>query len=339
MTRLPFLAFATAALALPGCIINHDLGQTAGEDSSSGGTLGGTTGDSANEDGSSADPSATSGQIPTVSSSITASGDDSGSSITATSDDGSLPTATTGERECEEDPRYIAWNQDSFDALPGIPANFAAVLSGGCQLADASQDPGEGHLWTMELDCMLSGRIDGDDGIVDQDFVISLGGSSSDPWMSWIEEVDAENLELRVVLDWWGMGWNRYIVLSDPSGVLLDLVAAEYEDPTRGGSLVEDAEAMLDGEAWHGSFNVDRVDTECNFERLFCNGENEALLFESLDGADQVELERNQSTEIATNDPDRVYRAAVVTSFRIPEPGCPDTPTGSYDFALWALEL
>ncbi|MEM7153867.1 MAG: hypothetical protein AAF799_13545 [Myxococcota bacterium] len=342
MTRIATLASLTVTLALPGCVIDHQLGETAA-DGSTGGTTGGSTGDGAMEDGSSADPSATSGQLPTVSSSVTASGDDSGSSITATSDDGGIPTETAtdteGEPNCEEDPRYIAWNQDSFDALPGIEASFAAALSGDCQLTNATQDPGEGHLWAMELDCLLSGHLDGDDSIVDQDFTISLDGSSSDPWMSWIDEVDAENLELRVVLDWWGMGWNRYLVLSDSSGVLLDLVAAEYVNPTQEGSLVDQAEELVNGQAWHGALDVDIVDSDCTPGGTFCNDEPSAVVFESLDGGDAVQLEPNQSTEIATTDPDRVYQAAVVTAFQIPPPGCPDTPNGSYDFALWALEL
>ncbi|MCB9714807.1 MAG: hypothetical protein H6712_13150 [Myxococcales bacterium] len=316
-----------AAVALPACIIDTGLGETADD----GGGVEASGSDGASD---SLDPSATSGPPPTAtsgSSSMT-----SGETGDPTATDGP-ETETDGEPGCEPGDAWVSWAEDFVEPVPGVEASFAAVLEGPCSLASVFSGSADGVTfeWEIHLSCTMSGRIDGDAGLVDQDVSPMLRGSSAQPLESWLPFFETD-LRLRLVLDWWGMGWNRYAVLHRGDVLVLDLVSGERVDPRQGPLWVEDIDALLGDEPWHDGIAVGVVESTCGSSVGEC-GESPRAIDLSWEGSGTV-LHAGQQGGFGTAVPELSYDAAVEGASDISEPTCSDTPLGDYRLALWAVE-
>ncbi|MCA9711398.1 MAG: hypothetical protein KDK70_36505 [Myxococcales bacterium] len=320
MTRTLASILTSATLALPACIIDHGLGETAeaGPDEGSG----------SGSDSTGVDPSATSG-LPNDDTTTGATSTDPPMMTTGSDTD-------TGEPTCGPGEGAVQWNSDSREALPGIPATFGAVLEGPCTLSSIFGGlPGGGQVWQweIELDCMLSGRIDDDTSIVDQAFSPVLSGTSTIPIDEWMPLLELEPLELRVVLDGWFMGWNRYAVLRRGSTVALDLVAAEYTDPLQGDRWLDDIESLLEGQPWHDAMTMTPLAGGCGEEIGEC-GEVYQNLEIGWSGGTSTVLHGGQDDVFDTNTGSS-YHAAVTAASEVSPPTCLDTPLGDYRVAVW----
>lgn len=336
MIRPCTLILLTTTLALPACIIEHGLGETA-EDSSggSGSRDGGSTG---------ADPSATSGQLP-------GSGDSTGSAeVTTDPTDPTGPgptgdsgTETDGEPGCEPGDLWVQWAEPFPEPLPGIDATFAAVLSGDCLITEMVNMPGgmgQPHSWEIHLDCTLSGRVDSDASITDQPFSPVLMGTSSVPFEQWWDFWGPQ-VQLRVVLDWWGMGWSRYVVLEAdairPSTLVLDMVSGEYTDPLQGVSWQEEIQDMLGGQPWHGGITMAPLVAECDAELGPC-GEIPQALEIGWPGFDPSVLHGGQDDDLIEDMVAIGHHASLGAAEDITQPICTDMPLGDYRVSVWAVE-
>ena len=328
MTRLHTLGFFCAALALPACIIDTGLGETAEDDGSAGGSESG--GDTADPD-----PSATSGQPPTGT-----TGDSSGEGDVTT--DPTDPTDTEGDTEgepgCEQGEDWVIWADDFFEPIPGIEAS-TAILEGPCTLDGtfSGSPDGVSYEWEIYLTCTMSGRVDGDPDVVDQPFSPVLHGFSASPLEQWLPFFETD-LRLRLVLDWWGMGYSRYAVLHRGDDVMLDLVQAEYVDPLDGPFWQEELSALLGDEPWHDGIYVGVTESTCDTELGKCGEDPRAIELDWEVAGGGIFLHDGQQGSFGTTVPELMYQAWVEAAADISTPTCTDTPLGDYRFSLWAVE-
>lgn len=342
MNRLGLIAkttYLTAALVLPGCIIDHGLGETAEE---SGGT---GLEDSSDGTATPPDPSATSGAPSTTADPSFTSGSDAtatdGDPTSTSSDDATAtdsdPSETDGDPICELDPDYVRWMFDDTNLAPltGIPASFAAILSGECTVGEIVETPGmEGDpFWAIPMQCTLSGRIDGDPMVMG-DFSPTIQMTGTVP-VAEVTDLLAQPVRLSVVLDWWGMGWNGWVVVEDLEGVpLLDLFHAEHVDPISSTWGLEVAE-LLAGEPWHKGLHVGTTEGECGGPLTTCSDEPRAITVGWIEESPLV-LHPYQEGTVGTPFEELWIRASVTAAHSFPMPTCTDMPLASYAMAAWA---
>jgi hypothetical protein len=325
MNRLGLIPCLGALLTLPACIVTYGLGETA-EDTTDGSGEGTGTGVDTDPD-----PSATSGQPGTT--------DPSTSSDTAT---GQVPettdgpdTETDGEpSSCDVDPDTVQWqfNGASFSPLEGVDASFVAILGGDCTVGEITESVPEAGdpVWRVPLQCSLQGRID-----ADGEFAGELSPVLEMTNTIGYEVVSSfgDEVRLELVLDWWGMGWNGWLVLENPDTgeQLLDLVNAEYVDPissTWSRQLGEE----LPG-PWRSNLSVSVAETECGAVGM-CNDEPRALWM-GIGPDSQLLLNEGQEGIMSNEALSLLYRASVTAARAIPMATCTDTPLGHYAFAVW----
>jgi hypothetical protein len=312
-----------AAGLTTGCIVNHELGETAteGDDESTSDSpgTGGTSGAS-NDGGSQSNTSAT----PT--------------SDTGDSGDTGEDSGTTGDPvDCELSQDFVTWFPSDFvDPIPGLDASFAAVLQGPCTASYEALDGIDTYVWQVDLSCTLSGRIDGDAALVDQAVDMQLTFESSQPPEAYVGSL-TEDMQLRVVADWWGMGWNRWFVLSRLDGtIVLDGIDGEFTDPLSS-IWSEDVATMLGGEPWHGGLAVGVGPAECGTLDGKCGEEARALDFGWGDG-ETTPLHSGQAGNVGTDVQELAYGTYVTSALEIPMPTCSDTPLGDFRMTTWAIE-
>lgn len=319
MIRLGLISCLGATLALPACIVTHGLGETA-EESSDGSGTDGTDGTSM---GTNSDPSATSGQPP-----------DTGSS------EGGVATTTgeeTGEAEpgCDAAVEHMTWQLGLAPQAPieGIDVAFGAVLEGDCTVGEMTvmvpEDFGD-PIARIPLACSLAGWLDGDQAFLgERSPILELTGTID---FEEVAQVLGEDIHVKLALDWWGMGWSGWFVLEHPNtGVaLLDLVSAEYLDPTEsplGGQVGEVFDLP-----WRPHLTVStQEDDPCALTPGSC-GEVQRRLQFGL-GRDTLALSERQADLLSDEELFLLYHTSVTWSRDVSEPTCTDTPLGIYVFA------
>lgn len=334
MIRLGLISCLGATLALPACIVNHDLGETAEEGGGSGEGSAGET---------DPDPSATSGQPGTTDPTDTATGEVPGTTDpSATATDGDTDTSTdtdTGEASsCDHDPEYLRWQLDDsgLSALAGIDASFVAILNGDCTVGEMTVSvPEEGDpMATIPLQCSLQGQLDGDASFAgDLSPSLELRGTID---FEEVAQVLGQDVRIKLVLDWWGMGWSGWLVLEHPNtGVqLLDLVHAEYLDPYASTWSRQVGEVF--GAPWRANISVGEVDDDCALVLGPCNELSHALQL-GIGPDSQLLLHEVQEGTMSNEDLFLLYRASLTTARENPMPTCTDTPLGSYVLSMWML--
>lgn len=324
--RLALIPCLGALVALPACIVTHGLGETAEATGGSDDASGGET---------NPDPSATSGQSGTTAE-PTSEGTSGGSDETTAGTDDS--TTDTGEPGCEQDPDYVLWqpNGTSFSPLAGVDAAFVAILVGECTVGEiVVAEPKTGDpVWSVPLQCSLAGRFDG--ALVEDDFAPVIEMTGSVPPTEVVASI-GQDVRLRVVLDWWGMGWNGWVVLERLDGTMvLDLVDAEYLDPTSS-TWGEQVLEALAGESWHGALALGVADAQCGGPETKCNDEPRAIEVGSLEETPLL-LHPWQEGLVGTGIEELQYRVSVTSASATPMPTCTDQPLASYRVAGWAVE-
>lgn len=334
MVRLGLISCLGATLALPGCIVTYGLGETADEGSGSGEGSAGET---------DPDPSATSGQPGTTDPSDTASGEVPGTTDPSeTATDGETDTSTdtdTGEATCEPDAEHIRWvfNGESFAPLAGIDASFVAILEGDCTIGEITEMvPEDGDtVWTIPLQCALEGQLDGDAEFTGElSPVIELQGNV---FFGEVVQFSGGETHLRLVLDWWGMGWNGWILMQqiNTHQDTIDLVNAEYVDPYES-TWAEQVGNVL-GDPWRTNLSVGVVEDECNGPVGKCGDQPRALSL-GIGPDSQLTLHEGQEGTMSNEALLLLYRASVTAARANPMPTCTDTPLGSYSYVTWLQE-
>lgn len=334
MNRLGLIPCLGALLALPGCIVTYGLGETAEESSDGSGDGSGDTGE-----GTSSDPSATSGQQPgTTDPSDTATGqvpETTDGPGTETDGDTDGPDTDGEPSDCEPDPDYAQWlfNGANFTPLAGVHPAFVAILTGDCEVSEIAETVPEvgDPRWTVPLDCSLAGRIDGDGEVAGQfQLGLEMGSTVGYELVSSI----GDEVRLKLVLDWWGMGWNGWLVLENinTGDQLLDLVNAEYVDPSEStwGRQVGD---VMPG-PWRENLSVGEAEDECGGGIDECGGEARAIGI-GIGPDYQLLLHAGQEGTMNNEALSLLYRASVTSATATPQPECTDLPLASYAFAVW----
>lgn len=329
MNRLLLITSMGAVLALPACLLEHDLGETA-EDSGSGGGTG--TGPELPPD-----PSATSSAVTFPTSGGEEGTDEPPDPSGATDPD---PPATDSgvEPGCEQVPDIVGWGPEASDSEPvvGMEIGEIAILSGECTVGTVIEGTGQGNdpAWTLPLDCMLSGRLDADPmfvGAMSPQLAFHGTVPSSEVLGSFGEQV-----QLSVVLDFWGFGWNGWVVIESLEGTpLLDLVSAEYLDPTESTWGLE-VEERLAGEAWHDELMLGTTEAECELPTGTCGSEDVALTV-AWGEAEPLLLHPWQEGTIGTPIPELQIRTSVRKAYVNPQPTCTDTTLSGFGLAAWAV--
>jgi hypothetical protein len=337
MTRLGLIPCLGAVLALPGCIVNYGLGETA--EGTTDGSGEGTGGETDTDD----DPSATSGQPGTTDPSAEGTGQvpeptDEGP---ATATDGDTEGDTDGEPSCTLDPDYVRWqfNGESFSPLAGVDASFLALLLGDCTVGEitvAVPEVGD-PTWSVPLECSLQGQIDGNaDFAGELALVLDMTGTVDygEVVSTFPEHAD---VRLKLALDWWGMGWNGWLVLENVNtGVqLLDLVEAEYVDPYES-TWTRQVGEVFSG-PWRNNLSVNVAADQCGGAVGECNEQPQSLQVGI--GPDwYLQLHDGQEGTMSNDAVLQQYRASVTSARAIPEPTCTDLPLAAYSSAIWMQE-
>jgi hypothetical protein len=338
MRRLGLIPCIGAVLALPACIVTHGLGETA-EGSTDGSGEGTGAGTGADPD---PDPSATSGQ-PGTDPTDSATGEVPGTTDpSATATDGDTEGETGGETDgnpsCGLDPDYVRWqfNGASSSPLSGVDASFVALLQGDCTVGEitvAVPEVGD-PVWSVPLQCALQGRLDGDAEFAGElSPVLEMTGSVD---YNEVTQPFISGVRLKLVLDWWGMGWNGWLVLEHPNTgeQLLDLVEAEHVDPYS--STWSRQVGDVFGGPWRSNLSVDVAEDECGGAVGECNDEPRALRIGI--GPDwHLLLHEGQEGTMSNQSGSLLYRGSVVAARTNPRPTCTDTPLGSYASAVWIM--
>jgi hypothetical protein len=322
------------ALLLGGCVVDHDLGGSA---EGSSGTAADTMDPDGGPDGGPGGQTSTSGPTSDGSTGAVDTGD-------ATATDTATATATddgsTGEPpfDCEPSPDFVRWTPSDFvDPIPGVEASFAAVLGGPCTSSVLVDKAAEIPTWSVVLDCTLGGRVDGDPAAGPFAATVSLDFTSSMDDAAILGSLSTD-VDVRIVADWWGMGWDRWVVVSRPDGtVVLDVADAQAPDPEGFTSWDEDLQVLLGGQAWHGDIGVGIEDTPCEPTDGECGEDSRRLLY-TWDGAPAVDLETGQIGTFGTPVRELAYGVYVESAFAVPTPVCTDTPLGFYRTSMWAIE-
>jgi hypothetical protein len=333
MQRLRLLPLSLVVMGVAGltagCVVDHELGETATE-------TGESTGTPATDDGSSGG-----GGSQSNTSTPTAGGTDTGGPDTG--DDGSSSSGdegTTGEPvACDPGDDFLRWAPTDFvEPIPGVVANFAAVLGGTCTVGALIEDPAARiPTWRVPLVCTMSGRLDGDANVVDQSLSLSLDFTSAMDPAAYVGSLAGE-MELRLVADWWGMGWDRWFVLARPDGtIVFDAIDAQIESPEIAAAFPEELAEILQGQPWHGDLAVSVASAECGDVNPECGGQARALAIGWQDGP-AMPLHEGQQAEIGTTQRELSYGISVSVATAIPRPVCTDTPSGEYGMSAWAIE-
>lgn len=340
-TRIP--ALVCGLLAGSGCIIDQKLGETAtegGSESAEGGTDDPTAGTGTG--GSSQSNTSTPGSDGSESDTDTA--ESSSASASASDSDGGSD-GSTGEPpvQCEQDAELIQWLPGGFDEpIAGVSASFGAVLAGDCTLIGwGSGDGGAPQTFDafLELSCTLDGRVDAQE-LVGEPFELHFDFVSTGIDPSALAIAAADDVQIRLVEDHWGMGWDAWFVIERPDGtLLLDVVQASYASPTEPNLSVTDAVLeMLDGEPWHGDLGAGIVDTDCDVFEDKCGGVQRAVEL-GWQGVPQLVLQAGQTGGIDPNAESAVVRASVWDALDYSgEAVCTDHPLGVYGMAAWLEE-
>jgi len=335
MNRFGLIPCLGALLTLPGCIVTYGLGETAEETSDGSGE--GTAADT--DSATNPDPSATSGQPGTTDPSTSVAEEGTGQ-VPDPTDDGP-DTATDGEPSCEVDPDYVRWqfNGTRFSPLAGIDASFLAILQGSCtvgEIVEAVPEVGD-PVWSVPLQCSLQGQLDGNAEFAGELApVLELTGT-----VHYAEVVSTfiqgSDVQLGVVLDWWGMGWNAWLVLESANSgdQLLDLVSAEYVDPYS--STWSEQVGNVFGGPWRSNLSVGVAEDECGGSAGECNDEPRALRV-GIGPDSQLLLHEGQEGIMSSEALFLLYRASATSARAIPEPTCTDLPSASYGLAIWMEE-
>lgn len=334
MTRLGLIPCLGAVLALPGCIVTYGLGETA---EATGDGSGEGSGTGAETDSVPSDPSATSGQPGTTDPSATATG---GETDTATDTSTDTSTDTDGEPSCGFDPDYVEWTFGmTLSPLDGIDASFVAILDGSCTVGEiivAVPEVGD-PTWSVPLQCSMQGQLDGDAefaGEIATELEMHGSVSYGEVVSTYVE---GSEVRLKLVLDWWGMGWNGWAVLEDPDSgnQLLDLVSAEYLEPSES-TWSEQVSAVFPG-PWRSTLQVGVAEDECGGAVGECNDEPRALRA-GVGPSFELLLHEGQEGTMSSQSGDLLYRTSVTSARATPEPTCTDMPLAAYAFATWMQE-
>ncbi len=329
MRNLGLLLLCGAASGLWGCVVDHELGDT---DSADGpGTGNGPGGTGSSGDGGS------------QSNTSTPPGTDSGSDDAST-DSGSDDGSTTGTSQvCFRDEDFVFMESDG-DPFVGLSANFAVVLGGTCTAAVEAFDTIDTYLWEVDLSCTVSGRIDQDDQVVDAPLELSLHYASFLPSEAFTGSL-ASTMQLRLVADWWGMGWNRWVVLERADGVIvLDSFDGQIIDPLES-SLAEDVAQLLGGDLgegeppapWHGELVMDLAEADCALDVSTCGAEARGL--EVGWQSPSVTLDHAKgTTAIGTTVEELAYGVFAESVIEHVPPTCLDTPAFELSVTAWAIE-
>lgn len=335
MIRLGLISCLGATLALPACIVNHDLGETAEEGEGSGEGSAGET---------DPDPSATSGQPGTTDPTDTATGEVPGTTDpSATATDGetdtSSDTETGGEPNCEPDPEHIRWqfNGESFSPLAGIDASFLAILEGDCTIGEITETVPEvgDTVWTIPLQCSLHGQIDGNTEFAGElSPVIELTGNV---FFGEIVQLSGTETHLRIVLDWWGMGWNGWILFQqvNTGDDIIDIVNAEHVDPYE--STWTRQVGNVIGGPWRSNLSVAVVEDQCGGAVGKCGDEPRALSL-GIGPDSLLTLHEGQEGTMSNEALLLLYRTSVTSARESPMPTCTDMPLASYAYVTWLQE-
>lgn len=307
MRRLGFLPLVSALVALPACIIEHGLGETA-EDS---GNSGQSSSDTSGGPSTSSDPS---GDDPTT---------------------GEDPPGG-GNLLCDPHTDSVIWVSD-LTLTPGLDPSFLALLDGPCTAGEAILvDAGDYSLWELPLECSLGGRLD-DDVDFSGDFSLTILLYGSVPGSELFGSVQGP-LQLRMMLDWRGMGWNSWLVLEreEDGAPVLDLTFAEYLDPidSAWGQEVSD---RLGGEPWHGGLSMVAQETECGGDGTECNDQPMAVSV-GWGAVASLLLQPFQEGTVGTDIEELQIRTSLTESHATPMPACLDHPQGGYHVVSWAVE-
>lgn len=336
MIRLGLISCLGATLALPACIVNHDLGETAEEGEGSGEGSAGET---------DPDPSATSGQPGTTDPTDTATGEVPGTTDpSATATDGETDTSTDtdtgGEPTCGIDPDYVQWVFGaSLSPLDGIDASFLAILDGSCtvgEITEAVPEVGD-PTWSVPLQCSMQGQLDGNAEFAGE-IATELEMHGSVSYGEVVSTyVQGSEVRLKLVLDWWGMGWNGWVVLENPQSgdQLLDLVNAEYLEPSAS-TWSEQVSTVFPG-PWRSTLSVGVAADECGGAVGECNDEPRALQV-GVGPSFELLLHEGQEGTMSSQSGDLLYRTSVTSARATPEPTCTDMPLAAYAFATWMQE-
>lgn len=324
MNRPSTLLLLGAALGLPACVANHDLGQTASD---------GDSGDTGTEPTTSIDPSATSGQVPTATGGSDAF-DDTGPMIPTATGMGE-EEGTDGEPLCDEQGPWLTWEPADFsEPIAGVEIGNIAILAGDCTL-DAVTTAGDAT--DIALDCVLSGRLDADADVTDRAFSPTIQIHSENPAETWLPDLSSGQLEVRMMANHWGMGWSRYLLLFLDGRPVLDLNDAEHVSPYDSGQWGEDLDELLQGEAWHSPFDVRREGPLCGGEVGEC-GELPQRLVVGWGATEGVGMHGGEGAVLPVPDTEGMFRGYASAVFNISPTQCTDMPLGDYRFAFWAVE-
>lgn len=337
MRHLGLLLLCGTVGSLCGCVFDHELGDTEGDaDSDDAGTTGGGPGGS--DDGGS------------QSNTSTPPGTDSGSDDGETGDDGSSGSddGTTGGSGvvCESDEDFMFMTPTDFvDPFPGLEASFAVVLGGTCTPSVEALDTIDTYIWHVDLSCTVSGRIDQDGEVVDAPLDFTLSYESTQPPEAYTGSLDT-TMQLRIVADWWGMGWDRWVVLERSDGVIvLDSFDGQIIDPLDS-RWADEVAQLLGGDLgkgeppapWHGDLAIDLAPAECVLEMPSCGGE--ARSFDVGWQTPSVTLEHGRGTNggIGTTVEELSYGVFARSVIEHVPPICLDTPSFELAFSAWAIE-
>jgi hypothetical protein len=337
--RLVGCLFVFGGLGFSGCLVDHKLGETAGDGSESGsGSGSGSSGASTlGTDDGSASQSNTSAQPS----------DDEGSSSSGFPGEGTDPGPTEGSSDdgvpddCPLGPDSVRfqWEGSTFDPVFEATATESAALGGACAMAtDVEQiasDPGE-YVLHLSLECVLDGAIDGEPVVAQAlSFAFDMYAADLDPAALPIST--AQDVELRLATELWFKGWDTWFVITRGDGtILLDVVAGSTTDPSESGVGVEVAE-LLDGEPWHGGLVVNAAPTDCVLSENPCGGEPRAIEL-GWNGTPQTEVEVEQLGMITTDIEETWYRAHVRAAHVYTRPKCTDLPAADFRVSVWAEE-
>ena len=228
---------------------------------------------------------------------------------------------------------FLAW-QEGLDPLQGVDASFFAALVGPCTVSDRSDEQGPDFAvtTTVVLDCTFDGRIDGQTELSGEAMQITTGFTRMGADIGLQADQD---VQVRFVAQWWGMGWDRWLVVeSDTGALLVDAVAGEYADPdaTTNAAVAE----VFGTDPWHGSFVIGTEESGCPVSDE-CNAVARAMSA-AWDGLDGVTLDGGHTADVPTPLDSAQYRFSVGDARAWPEPACTDLPVADYRAVLWQLQ-
>jgi len=286
--KMRSLVSSLVLLAGGGCVVPHSLGTSEAEsadgDGDGGSSTGGTGGVSMSDTGGGVgDDDGTSSGAAEVTTDPTAP---SGGQITMGDDDvdGDGEESGIAPDECQPLGEQFLWLWDSMDFESGPePLVGAMAVAGTCDVVFVDSDPLDPSIKGFGLACAVEGRVDGQDvaGFPFSGFFAAGGGlvqEALEARMSGIE-LAQQQVDLKFAQSNWGMGWNRWFVVSDLEGtVLFDGFQAEVPNPDDDVVLAEDFAGLSELLPWHGGLTLNVTETDCDlFADFDCGGVQQAM--------------------------------------------------------------